>query len=1606
MGPGRERKFKSRRSDWNAGIIVLVLLAAATALLVLTHNRSPALALTANFLYAAPVVLATYYWGLGPGLVVTLAAETLFVPVMASNADTADFDVMAVETLAAAFLLVFIAFMGDKAGSQRRQKERYRTLDAMGENFSRELRVDELLQLILNETAPLLGAQGGEIVLRDEANQWLTVAAAVGVSQRARARLPGRSAKQPSLASWAMRQNATLLHNDLASDDRYELIRENGKMPPVHSVLAAPLRRAGEPFGLLCLFDKMDGGFDQDDADFLEAVAAKSVIAIENARLYEMTDVNLARRVDELSALNKVTHALVSSLTLDETLQAILNALQEMFPFAMAEVCLWEAENQLMRAITRRGTEQYSLVSGDTYRLDEGYSGWIARHRERLWIPSVPACREIRPKVDSLDFPFLSYVGLPLEAGDELIGTLEMVSYQENAFPDSAMETLESLANQAAVAIQKAQLYTQTDDRLRRRVEELTVLSHIGQELNATLDLGHILNLVLEKAVQATSATHGNVNLINWETNTLEGWALYGFTPEDLEQRVADISTGRGITGRAVSMGKPVVVDDVRRDLDYVAIVPDTRSELAMPIVHAGQVVGVINLESPVVGGFTEAHIGFLDALAAQAALAVGNAQRYEDQKTRGELLRRRAEQLGHLFEISQAMRTDRPLAEVLEEVAYAVQESVGFNLVLISILEGDRMRRIAAAGLPLAAFERMQQTRPPWSDVEEIMVDEFRLSNSYYIPFERREARDHLPTYSSTQGSPERKPGEWHPHDVLLVPLFGSGGAVLGIMSVDEPRDNLVPDRNMLEVLEIFASQAALAVENAQLVQDLQRRLDEMAVINEIGRVISSVMEMDQLLQVLHEQVARLMPVENFYVALYDRESERLSFPLFVRRGKKVDVSPASAVCDRGPIAHVIEAGQPLLLPADASQQISEKLGIEELQGEPARSWLGVPMTAGDEVVGAITVQDYDRDYAYDNAHLRALATIAVQAGIAIENARLYEKIRGFSEELEQRVARRTRELARANEELMLGRDRVETLYRIAVELGSSLDMERVLHRALELLSQTVGADRGSVFVLDLETDQIIHRAVLGEGRKLPSGGVPTPFRRGEGLVGSVIQGCQATIVPDVYRDKRWVETGGKKRRHRSALAVPLIVADEAMGALMLYHKELNYFAREHLRLVEAVASQVASAINNAQLYHMITEQANQLGVALKTQQVEAAKSQAVLEAVADGVMVADADGYVILFNAAADRILNTQRHEVIGRRIEEMRGLYGAGGVSWFQTISDWVKSPPDSSEATFMAQLLDFEGRVVSVHLSPVTMRDEFLGTVSVFRDITKEVELDQAKSEFVATVSHELRTPLTSIKGYADLFLMEAAGKLTETQERFMHTIKSNADRLTALVNDLLDIGRLDSGRLELELEEVDIKPVIGLIIDTQRGQAEAKSQELSADVPDDLPPVLVDRNRLVQILTNLTANAQQYTPAGGHVHLSACYEVDTNVVKVTVGDDGIGISEEDLGKIFDRFFRADDPLVQESSGTGLGLAIVKALVEAHRGDLSVESELGQGSTFSFTLPTAISSSPQRGVQEGKKDSRPRSSILIVGEDDAANVQLLQEMLESQDYQVGR
>jgi PAS domain S-box-containing protein len=293
------------------------------------------------------------------------------------------------------------------------------------------------------------------------------------------------------------------------------------------------------------------------------------------------------------------------------------------------------------------------------------------------------------------------------------------------------------------------------------------------------------------------------------------------------------------------------------------------------------------------------------------------------------------------------------------------------------------------------------------------------------------------------------------------------------------------------------------------------------------------------------------------------------------------------------------------------------------------------------------------------------------------------------------------------------------------------------------------------------------------------------------------------------------------------------------------------------------------------------------------------------------------------------------------------------------------------------------------------------DEYLGRLYTFRDVTNEREVDRLKTEFVSLVSHELRTPLTSIKGFVDLLFEFDVDRLSAEQREFLTIVQSNVDRLVTIINDLLDISRIESGRLELQWSEFDLGQTIAEVARSFQPQLDAKNQRLDLDLPSSLPYVLADRERVIQILTNLVSNAHKYTPAGGSITISA--RADERFFTVEVADTGMGLSAEDLGKLFTKFFRASNRATQEVRGTGLGLAITRSLVEAHGGQITATSQLGEGSTFRFTL--LVAAGEQRTAAPSLPWSQRRGGrrVLVV-EDEADIADLFRRYLERAGYEV--
>ncbi len=540
----------------------------------------------------------------------------------------------------------------------------------------------------------------------------------------------------------------------------------------------------------------------------------------------------------------------------------------------------------------------------------------------------------------------------------------------------------------------------------------------------------------------------------------------------------------------------------------------------------------------------------------------------------------------------------------------------------------------------------------------------------------------------------------------------------------------------------------------------------------------------------------------------------------------------------------------------------------------------------------------------------------------------------------------------------------RSRKLLEITQDLSYLLEEELVLEKSLQLLNESFQADEGRILLKDEITGEFVVRVQIEANGKPELIEKPTGIWPNQGLAGWVLRTRQATVVADTEHDKRWIATSdgktGPLRVRRSVLAAPLEFGHEPIGVVMLTSPEPNRFSEDEFQLLKEATGLISNALYNAHLYDLIRNQGARLGGMLREEQVNAAKNQSILESIADGVLVADQAGEMVLANDAFIDIFEIPRWQVAGKHVSIMGDIVKNSGADWLNALNEWAKGDHElrvgagrSVEDTIVLATSD---RTVRVSLAPVFAGGQFFGTVSIFRDITREIEADLAKTSFISLVSHELRTPLTSIRGYTELMLMGAAGALPETIDKYVKIIQTNAKRLHELVGDILLITQFDSGDMPLSLLPVDVGSVIDDVVNNHlmnRINVENRQVTLSVECSNDLPQVMADRGRVVQILTNLVDNALNYTPDPGEVTIVA--RQTGSSIFISVRDTGIGIAPGDIDEVFNRFYRSEDISVRKVAGTGLGLSIAETFVEMHGGRLTVSSEYGVGSTFTFNLP---------------------------------------------------
>ncbi|MGC8813482.1 ATP-binding protein [Dictyoglomus sp.] len=504
---------------------------------------------------------------------------------------------------------------------------------------------------------------------------------------------------------------------------------------------------------------------------------------------------------------------------------------------------------------------------------------------------------------------------------------------------------------------------------------------------------------------------------------------------------------------------------------------------------------------------------------------------------------------------------------------------------------------------------------------------------------------------------------------------------------------------------------------------------------------------------------------------------------------------------------------------------------------------------------------------------------------------------------------------------------------------VNSSLETKEVLSLILESAVKLLGADGGTIFLKDKETGDLIFEKAIGEKGELLEG---KKLSKGEGVVGWVVENGSPVIINNPQKDPRFSSYYDKLSGFKtgSIICVPLKVEDEVLGAIEIINSNRNRkFTDYDLDMLMNLAYETSIALNKALLYSQVN--------------LEREKMKKILENVGDGLVILDGRKRLSMFNNVASEIFQLSFGQA-GKRCTEVLKCRNLSG--------EIMCSECPLDKMVFQGlSLMQYEMKVwngekeiiLGCNLSGTWEGRKVTNFILALRDISLAKELDRMKSEFVANVSHELKTPLTAIKGYSELLM-----KMNLPPERvrnYYQIIYKESERLTQLVNDLLEVSRIESGRIELKKDMVEIRKII-----KERAtffQTRTSKHTIVLQFPEYPTFVLGDSARLTQVFHNLLDNAIKYSPNGGNVWVRVADKMEDILIEVQ--DQGVGIPPEHLPHIFDRFYRVDSSLRKSTSGTGLGLSIVKSIVEAHGGKISATSKVGEGTTFTIRLPRRFS-----------------------------------------------
>jgi len=823
----------------------------------------------------------------------------------------------------------------------------------------------------------------------------------------------------------------------------------------------------------------------------------------------------------------------------------------------------------------------------------------------------------------------------------------------------------------------------------------------------------------------------------------------------------------------------------------------------------------------------------------------------------------------------------------------------------------------------------------------------------------------------------------------VLGTPVLArlqSANRLNGFLAVGPRRDRASYSFEDLRYIEGLCGQAALAFERAQVILEAQRNEQELRVLSSVSAALNITMDFNTLLEFIYTQTNKVIRAPYFYIALVEPNTRELSFAFYQENGER----DATKEGTRWPLgkdlfSEVVRMQQPLRVESYTAEN-AKRGGAAPLE-TPLRAWVGVPLNAGTgSALGVVALGTTDAGVSYSADQVSIFASIADLAATALDKARLFRE-----------TETRARQLT--------------VLNNISGQLASEFEnVESLLGMITQSAVEMLHAEAGSLLLIEESANDLVFEVVIGgAGQRLLGTHIPP----GVGIVGKVVETGRHIIVNDAQDSPAWYGdiAGNAVRqsafRTEALLAVPLTARGRVIGVLEVINKrDRNDFVEEDVSLLTAFASQAAVGIENARLFRMTDQQlelrVNQLDNMARIDQelnrtldlraaIDLTLDNALRESGADaGVLALIPDG-VAAFEIAGS-IGYPSGVYARGERYSLEYGVLGRVYRAASPTLITELERDPNSFETLpgavgQLAVPMITAGKGVTAVLlletrSPGVFNMMILSFISALAEhantaITNSQLFSQlqqanaARTQFVGFVAHELKNPMTSIKGYSETLLSGMMGGLTDMQKSFVNTISRNVTRMQQIVEDLRDLTALEAGALSVKTRPVSFNNIVLETLRPQQRAIDEKQQRLIVDVPEELPQVQGDEGRLVQVLTNFVSNAYKYTPEGGTITLFA--EATTNrwdadgapqVIHCTVTDTGLGMSDDDVKRLSTPYFRSTNPEAQAQPGTGLGMTITYALIEAHGGKVWVESTLGAGSTFHFTVPLAIMPEAER------------------------------------------